>query len=133
MATIKRDTAGWTVTTQGGASEVADFPEPFVIHQGLAWNEYIRWIDHTAQDVDCSGATATFIVKIHHGDTAATMSLSGGSGITLQNANPSIIIARSAEQTAALSFIYGVFGLKVVAGSQSIGLRGRIELRRGLV
>jgi hypothetical protein len=76
------------------------------ITKGASWGLKVTWrLDDDPRDLS-SGWTAAFTIASAP-DAAAQLTLMGGSGITLGASNQNILLAVTAVQTAALSFVRG--------------------------
>lgn len=102
--------------------------------QGATFSLRVTWIDDTEAAIDLSsGYTAAFKVKNRPGASTTHISLTNGSGITLDSAEPTIIISRTAAQTAAYTgWVRASYDLEITLTSSSTVytiLAGTITLR----
>jgi len=103
-----------------------------IVEQGSTYNKRIQWKDSSGTAVNIAGYTAFLEVKNNKQETAALISLSIGSGITLTTPASGILdIAITATQTAAFDFDRAVYDLVLVNGSTKYRLmEGNVVLSR---
>lgn len=89
-----------------------------VIPQGGTWTQNITWRKANSPVDLSSGYTAVFDARKAQGGTAL-VALTESSGITLGPADPNIILALTAAQTAALNFVQARYSLVVTKTSPS--------------
>lgn len=113
MPQVRETADGWEIRTPGRRRNAR---LDLVIVQGADWSERITWVDDTQQPVDLSGYTAALVIKQTHTAATALVSLTQGAGIGLTATPPNIVLARTAAQTASLSFVRAVYGLELTTG-----------------
>lgn len=78
-----------------------------------------------------SGFTASIKARTNYGDTTTLFSATSGSGVTLANDAPNIVVKLAPATTAALDFTGGVFDLEVAySGDVLKVLSGQVYLER---
>lgn len=106
----------------------------FTIDQGATNTLRITWFDEEVIPVDLSaGFTAMLQIRLT-GDAATTLlSLTQASGITLAAAEPTITVAITSTQSAALTFTRAVYDLTITQTSGTVVTRlleGTVTLRK---
>lgn len=108
------------VVTRNGATQPAWMPKGWRIQQGGTAYLLVTLANGDAGNStwSLSGFTASLKARENYGDAATLFTATNGSGITLSNNSPNIIVKLTPAVTAALDFTGGVFDLEVALGGE---------------
>lgn len=103
------------VITRAGATLPAWTPKGWRIQQGGTAYLLVSLVNGDAANSTwpLTGFTASLKARENYGDTATLFTATNGSGITLGNNAPNIIVKLTPAVTAALDFTGGVFDLEL--------------------
>ena len=89
----------------------------FELYRGATFSRSMTWKDGQDNVVDLSTYTASMRIERANEQTAVLeISTSPGSGITLDDTSPNIVVTITAEQTAAMDFETATYILFVRSG-----------------
>lgn len=88
----------------------------FVIQKGATWERVIRWQDSDGNPIDITGYSAKLQISTDY-ETAPSLTLTSGSGITITGAQGKLEILATATQTNSLSTGYYVYELELISGA----------------